>query len=401
MTVLGRFSDEVGFDCASVSEINLALNSSKGEVRRCIYANPQRAEADLVTALSLGVEALTFDGVEELKKIRMAHDNRLRSWKEEGTGSVSGLAVEATTNSTAPLPPEMILRILVPDTSSSVPLGEKFGAKPTDVAALTEECIDLELPLVGVSFHCGSGCHDPEAFGTAIRLAKEAIDVIDKTKDMRRRKDGVESRVYQKCSLLDIGGGYPGLDGSGGDLARFCGTDFVDSGESCASPKEVESAHKIAAVVTPLVNRLFPSGESNIRVISEPGRYFVESAFALCSRVYCSRSDAKGRRHYYIAQGVQGVFKDVLLCGEKFCPIPLQWDSHGSPEHNGTIEKNTELFPSIVHGPSGNDYDTVCDDCLLPHLKVGDWLVFDRMGAYTLSIAAKSGRLPVRYVMRC
>ena len=57
------------------------------------------------------------------------------------------------------------------------------------------------------------------------------------------------------------------------------------------------------------------------------------------------------------------------------------------------------LVQATVHGPSGEDYDVICPDILLPELVPGDWLIFDRMGAYTLSIAARNGRPPVRYVM--
>ena len=35
-----------------------------------------------------------------------------------------------------PLPPQMILRLVVPDGHSSVPLGEKFGAPPDRVEPL-------------------------------------------------------------------------------------------------------------------------------------------------------------------------------------------------------------------------------------------------------------------------
>lgn len=400
--VLGQYSFDVGFDCASVAEINLALKSTGGEVRRCIYANPQRAEEDLFAALSLGVEALTFDGAEELRKVKMAHEARMKVHEKETVQPKC--MIENVGRSSAPMPPEVILRILVPDANSSVPLGEKFGAKPTDVGALAELAIDLELPLIGVSFHCGSGCHDPEAYGAAIRLAKEAIDVINDTKQMRMARDGVESCVYQKCCLLDIGGGYPGLDGGRGDMARFCGNDFVSASQSALVTVEdlhgQETASKIAAVVSPLVDNLFPSGKSGVSVISEPGRYFVESAFALCSRIYCSQCDAQGRRHYYIAQGVQGVFKDALLCGEKFYPIPLRCGSRTSEKGYSNEDHGNKLFLSTVHGPSGDSFDVVCADYHLPPLEPGDWLIFDRMGAYTLSIAAKCGQLPVRYMRR-
>jgi len=390
-----------------VAEINLALKSTGGNGKRCIYANPQRAEADLAIALSSGVEALTFDGVEELRKIKVAYEEILRKWNEEEASPKTDRIARSRGPRPMPLSPEVILRILVPDEKSSVPLGEKFGAKPSDIAALAEEAIDLDLPLVGVSFHCGSGCHDPDAFGIAIRLAKEAIDVVNETKEMRKAKDGVDSHIYQHCCLLDIGGGYPGIDGGGGDTARFCGRNCALAAQSCALEKESiekeETVSNIATVVSPLLDDIFPRGDSEVCIISEPGRYFVESAFALCSRIYCSQSDSEGIRHYYIAQGVHGVFKDVILCGEQFCPIPLRCSDHDSNCYKTGISEphNEALFRSTVHGPSGDEFDIVCIDCLLPQLEPGDCLIFDRMGAYTLSIAAKCGRLPVRYVRRC
>ena len=194
--------------------------------------------------------------------------------------------------------------------------------------------------------------------------------------------------------------------------------------------------------MTPLVDRLFSvgggavDGEEQQRVvedIADPGRYFVEAAFAYCARIYtiCTEDGGGGggvdRRHYYIAQGVRGLFKDVLLCGETFTPLPLRLgnDREGEGEgvdgcgglyngRNGNPTKEEEeeeedlnnikstandesCYPSTVHGPSGEDFDIVCPDCLLPFLKIGDWLIFDRMSAYTLSIAAKNSCLPIRH----
>ena len=412
--VLGRgYPNECGYDCASVAEIRLALDScSDGSgggsnvdsARRCIYANPQRAERDLDEALDLGVECLVFDGEEELRKIHRAYQKRLQRAQSSKSGGGS-----YDVKPPPPPPPELVLRILVPDSTSSVPLGEKFGANPDSVAQLTEHAAELGLPVIGVSFHCGSGCHDPEAYGTALRLAKEAVDTINK----------VLVRVWgdnaAKCCLVDIGGGYPGMDGNGADVGRFCGV--IDDDQlnvnSCGDRDDnQETAAKIAHVVTPLVDTLFPPDPSDaggIQVIAEPGRYLVESAFALCMRIYSTRSEnvatdnTEGReqdeddnivRHYYISQGVRGVFKDVLLCGETFDPIPLKLEQLITSGAEGEVK----LVRSVIHGPSGEDFDIVCASCLLPDMSVGDWLVFDKMGAYTLSIAARSGSMPIQYV---
>ena len=372
--VLGKAG--AAFDCASVPEIQLALqsmarDSSRSQTTdtacnlakleesasRIVYANPQRAEQDLDRSLQLKVRALTFDGSEELYKIHRAYKNALDT--------------EPTL-----LPPSMILRVLVPDEHSTVPLGEKFGAALDNIPSLVVLAIELKLPIVGVSFHCGSGNHDPVSYGNAIVIATEAMGIIDKL----QREHGI-----QKCWLMDIGGGYPGIDGKGGDSGRFSGVDYMINGSDEPIGGK-DTAANIANTVMPLLDKLFPGDD--VQFIAEPGRYFVEAAFALCSRIYRVRVDEQGYRHYYIAQGVQGVFKDCVLCNESFVPIPLR-----------LRDTSDETAISTVHGSSGEAYDVICKEYPLPILEVGDWLLFDRMGAYTLSIAARNGRPPIRYVM--
>ncbi len=392
--VLG-LNPDCGFDCASLSEIKLALASTGGDARRCVYANPQRARDDLDQSLELGTGALTFDGLEELQKVKDAYERRVQRLKEEY------MKGENSDSLSVPLPPQMILRILVPDEYSTVPLGEKFGAPPDRVQVLTEEAFKLDLEVIGVSFHCGSGCHNAKAYGDAIQIAKEAIDVIN---DVIHKWNSMDGKDRLECTLLDIGGGYPGIDAVGADSHRFTstgGSDLNASDSNIENYGDEATAHQISSVVTPLLDDLFPIAKTPLRIISEPGRYFVEAAFVYCARIYSVKAgDTDGKRHYYIAQGVHGLFKDVLLCNEVFIPTPLmiRYDEEGRASIDKERSDDHQLLNSVVHGPSGEDFDIICNDCQLPNLTIGDFLIFDRMGAYTLSIAARNSSLPVRYV---
>jgi len=392
--VLG-LNPDCGFDCASISEIKLALSSTGGDTRRCVYANPQRARDDLDQSLDLGTGALTFDGLEELHKVKDAYERRVERSREDEHGQKG----ESLDSLQIPLPPQMILRILVPDEHSSVPLGEKFGAPPDRVQILTEEAFKLGLDVIGVSFHCGSGCHDANAYGDAIRIAKDAIDVIN---NVIRTWNSSDGKDRQECTLLDIGGGYPGIDAVGADTHRFTstgGSDLNIADYNANGDDGKATTYQISTIVTPLLDDLFPPDESPIRIISEPGRYFVEAAFVYCARIYSVKEeDQDGRRHYYIAQGVHGLFKDVLLCDESFTPTPLMINYEDGGASLDTKRSDEQDFDSVVHGPSGEDFDIVCKDCKLPKLSIGDFLIFDRMGAYTLSIAARNSSLPARYV---
>ena len=149
------------FDCASVAELQLATASSAENSRAAntiVYANPQRAEQELEQALRMFPKdppPYTFDGPEELHKLHRA------------------LQEHTTTGTTAP--PPLLLRLLVPDQDAQVPSGEKFGVPLADIPSLVRTAAELQLPVVGVSFHCGCGNHDPIAYTTAVWMAKEAL----------------------------------------------------------------------------------------------------------------------------------------------------------------------------------------------------------------------------------
>jgi diaminopimelate decarboxylase len=484
----------LGFDCASIAELELAKahiekydlnsiattdcntdnnnnnnnntttnnnntnNKSAVPTTRIVYANPQRAEADLMRALELfstphttdkkaaPKEAssllllddelwLTLDGVEEVYKIAIARKRFL----DKHNPSVRTMPRI-----------KIILRIWVPDGHSQVPLGEKFGMQLSEIDAVLGACLEhgiLARDIIGVSFHCGSGCESVETYLEALEMGRTALAAMD---DTLLQTGPQNTTPPHRCWLLDIGGGFPGLDGLYGDDGRFAVTATTATSSTAMEEKKdadgeppTTTVADIAVAVRPILqsfaaaasnNNVDGSGEQPppLTIIAEPGRYFVEGAFALASRIYQkqmlpqtatsrtpeeeavasaaldggiqineSASDGSSNdiRVYRIPHGVQGVFKDVLLCGESFVPQPLPT---AQTQLTQTQSSSRQLYLSRVLGPSGDDSeaaDVVCDACWLPELEVGDWLVFDRMGAYTLSIASRAGRPVMRYVM--
>ena len=77
----------------------------------------------------------------------------------------------------------------------------KFGCDPIyEAPALLRLARLLDIDVVGISFHVGSGCQDPPVFNRAIAHAKSLFDLaID---------------IGFKPYLLDLGGGYPGNKGT-------------------------------------------------------------------------------------------------------------------------------------------------------------------------------------------
>lgn len=139
----------LGFDCASQPEISAVLAlPHKPDPSRIIYANPCKAASFVRHAAKHGVDYMTFDNGDELAKIKKFHPGA-----------------------------KMVLRILTDDSSSLCRLGLKFGAPLSEVRGLLRKARALDINVVGVSFHCGSGCKDPSLFGDAIRRARWAFDV--------------------------------------------------------------------------------------------------------------------------------------------------------------------------------------------------------------------------------
>ena len=140
---------------------------------------------------------------------------------------------------------KLLLRILTNDTGSLCPLSLKFGAPLANVATLLARAKQLHLDVIGVSFHVGSGCCNPLLYDEAISSA----DWVFKT----------AADYGFDMKLLDIGGGF------GGD-----------------------SFEPTAAVVRASVDRYFPKGRG-VKVIAEPGRFFVAEAFELATNIIARR----------------------------------------------------------------------------------------------------------------
>ncbi|CAJ0561822.1 unnamed protein product, partial [Mesorhabditis spiculigera] len=158
-----------GFDCASLREIQTILDLQV-EPACIIYANPSKHRTFIQYAKTKRVHKMTFDSVEELRKI-----------KEEFEEA------------------ELVLRILVSDPTASSVFGRKFGAEPETVAReLLEEAKQIGMKVVGISFHVGVGCKDAPIYETAIRYARQLFDY--------------GTRLGHRMRILDIGGGYPGRE---------------------------------------------------------------------------------------------------------------------------------------------------------------------------------------------
>jgi len=141
---------------------------------------------------------------------------------------------------------KLVLRILTDDSKSLCRLGLKFGAPLVTVPGLLSKARDLGLDVIGISFHVGSGCYDPSAFSDAVGWARAAFDM------------GLAAGY--KFSFLDVGGGF--------EDATFEAT---------------------AGILRDAIEFHFPD-HAGLRIIAEPGRYFVSRAFSLATNIIARRA---------------------------------------------------------------------------------------------------------------
>jgi len=320
-----------GFDCASNGEISQILDLGV-DPARIIYANPCKAASFVRNAGKLGVDMMTFDNADELYKISRTHPGA-----------------------------QLVVRILADDSKSLCAFNVKFGAPLATVPGLLATAKELNLNVVGVSFHVGSGCYDPSVYTDAVMRAKTAFDI------------GTEAGYH--FTLLDVGGGF--------EDALF---------------------EQAAIFLTDAIATYFPD-RRGLKIIAEPGRFYVSKAFNLATNIIARRApmtEAPAQEEhfdrpsvmYYINDGVYGAFNCILFDHQTVHPYVL---SMGGSFHVAPSEPVTNCS---VWGPTCDSIDCVSPATQLPGaLRVGDWLGFDNMGAYTVCAASQFNGFEVSKVI--
>ncbi|KYR00772.1 group IV decarboxylase [Tieghemostelium lacteum] len=304
------------FDCASRTEIETVLNLGV-DPTRIIYANPCKQISALKFARTNNVKLMTFDNVSELEKIEKFFPEA-----------------------------ELVLRIAPDDSKALMRFGTKFGVHIDDCADLLEMAKEMNLKVVGVSFHVGSGCFDAVAYDSALTMVKKVFDMA--------------KNLGMELKLVDVGGGFSGSND--------------------------EMFGKFTTVIREKTAELF---DSSVRIIAEPGRYFAASSHTLAVTVISKRivklednrqhprrtSNNMRQYNYYLADGVYGSFNNIQFDHAKPTPLLLK----------PTPKQPT---PCTLFGPTCDSIDVIARDIQVPELKIGDWLYFAEMGAYTTASAS-------------
>uniref|UniRef100_A0A7N4NP20 Antizyme inhibitor 2 n=1 Tax=Sarcophilus harrisii TaxID=9305 RepID=A0A7N4NP20_SARHA len=239
----------------------------------------------------------------------------------------------------------MVLRIWTEDSESMFPLSAKFGAPLDKCGHLLSIAKNLGVTVVGSAFHVGSGCQTPESFHQAIANARHVFDL------------GLQ--MGHPMGFLDIGGGFPGQK------------NFVPTFE------------EMAATISGALDQYFPE-DSGVEIIAEPGRFYAAKVCTAVLNIIGKKNVMEEGVPYYCA-GHFGLkhFPDQLMIFGFVKSLP-------STSH--LVQKfscKPCLYPSTLWGPTCDAFDRLGPtDILLPELHVGDWLIFEDMGAYTHTLSS-------------
>ena len=274
-----------------------------------LFANPCKTPKDIQVAKQHGVSWVTVDSVEELEKMN----------KEEYR-------------------PELVVRLRVDDKGSTSPFAAKFGASFEIAKELVHASKDFHMPIVGLSFHIGSGSDRPEAFHDAIHLSNNTWEQLYHNNPMK---------------VLDIGGGW--------------------SHEPSLFTKQAKQSRKA------LLSCKAP------QIIAEPGRFFAAPVYSLYVRIIGKKPYRSGWR-YTLDESIYGQFSCVPY-------------DHAKPSMgllttaNGGVG-NGKKTKAILFGRTCDSLDWIANSPAMEPLNVGDWLYIPNMGAYTSSTSTEFNGFP-------
>lgn len=307
------------FDCASKGEISKILSLGVNP-ERIIFANPTKPKSHIRYAALVGVKTMTFDCDLELVKIK---------------------AICPDAN--------LVLRIVCEAEEAQCPLGKKFGCDPlVEAPKLLKAARSMNLNVIGISFHVGSGCRDYPIYNKAIGFCKSLFAEAE--------------ALGFHMTLLDIGGGFPG-----------------------DNDKNID---EVSRIVNQSLETHF--SDKNVRVIAEPGRFYVASAFTLVTNIqskkniYDGITDQINHVMYYLNDGVYGSFNCMLYDHKLVEPIFLNKPSNEEKQYSSTI-----------WGPTCDAFDQIAADIPLPNVETGDFVIFENMGAYTVPVASPFNGFPL------
>ncbi|MCL2688692.1 MAG: type III PLP-dependent enzyme [Chitinispirillia bacterium] len=233
---------------------------------------------------------------------------------------------------------QIIIRMSIQNPGCLINLSQKFGIVPEKTYDLIKKAHDMGLCVKGISFHAGSQNENPLKY----------IEALDYCRDICEQA----ARAGIHLEIIDIGGGFP---------------------ISYLTP--VLSIDTFCRPIVEYISSYF----SDYRIIAEPGRVLSGPSMTLAAKVI-GRSLRSGVWWYYLDEGIYGSFSGKMFDHADY-PLSL-------------ARPDDERYNSVLAGPTCDSIDVIYENISLPLLEIGDILVFESMGAYTVASSTNFNGFP-------
>uniref|UniRef100_A0A8C6W2D1 Ornithine decarboxylase n=1 Tax=Nannospalax galili TaxID=1026970 RepID=A0A8C6W2D1_NANGA len=303
-----------------------------------VKCNDSRASVNTLAAIGTGFDCASKTEIQLAQSLGVPPERIIyaNSWKQmcQIKYAASNGLMKVTR---AHLKAKLVLRLATDDSKAACHLSVKSGATVKTSRLLLEQEKELKIDVIGVTSHTGSGCTDPETFMQAVLDARCVFDM------------GAE--LGFSMHLLDNGGGFPGPE------------------DTKLKSEELTSVIKLA------LDKYFPS-DSGMRIIAEP-------AFMLAINIIeQTNSDDEDESNeqtfmYYVNDRIYGSFNCILYD-----------HAHVKPLLQKRPNPDEKYYSFSIWGPMCDGLDQIIEYCNLPEMHVGDWMLFENMGAYTVAAAS-------------
>ena len=296
------------FDIASESEMELI--SSIDPDAQIAFLHPVKSPRAIARAyFEFGCRIFALDCKEELRKII-----QYTEWADDL---------------------QLIVRCQTDGKDSLLPLVRKFGVLRSDMPKLIRETRWYANKL-GVSFHVGSQCMNPERYRFAMQEVSTAI---------------VEAGVT--VDIVDVGGGFP------------------QTYQNLNPPP--------LAAYTNVIHSAFAKMKvlRNAELWAEPGRFIAAESSSLLTRVNLVRGT-----DVFLNDGGYGALYDAVHENWTY-PITVYSAS-------GRMKRFDTAIPYTIYGPSCDASDCFPSSLGLPaNIREGDYIEFNNIGAYGETMASR------------
>ncbi len=294
------------FDVASLNEVELIANRFSDAT--LAFMHPVKSRHAIREAYHrFGVRIFVLDTEAELNKI------------VEETGAAKDLT--------------LVVRFAVSNDGSSLPLSGKFGVTREEGPVLLRAARAYADEL-GVSFHVGSQCMNPNAYRNAMADVSRLIVQAGVTVD-----------------IVDVGGGFPSAYPG---MSPPPLTDYIDM---------IDAAFEEMPVL------------ENADLWCEPGRALVAESTSILARVELVKGDA-----LYINDGAYGNLFDAAHCK---WPFPVRM-------HRAHGEASGEVKAFHMYGPTCDSIDHMPGPYWLPaDIREGDYVEVGMLGAYGVAMQTR------------